>query len=352
MQVRTPIRDDNLDLLRACAIVSVVVMHLIWGSPIERKTLHSLAAIGSSGVDLFFVLSGWLTGSMFWKLDPQAGWGSLGAFLGRRMLRTVPPYWVALLTNYVAVKLLHQDTGTFNWSYIVFLQNYRSEIHFFNVSWSLCVEEHYYLIFPLVATILTPLRLLTGLVFPLVLLIPLLLRTLYPLGSLDRFDFAFYASHLHCDALIAGIWASWVHARRPAVWLDVVKWAQWLKWIFLLTFFLLYFVSERTRYLFGFTVIALMFASWLVAWYGAPTRLRRCSAFYRNVAKGAFSAYLTHMFAIHVAAIIARKLSSSVAAEFTYFAVGGILSIVLSIVFYFAVERPSLELRRVLFTPH
>jgi len=133
----------GLDLLRAAAIVMVLLAHY-------PKPGHGIGArilnFGWTGVDLFFVLSGYLIGVQL--LQPIAACQpvELGRFYLRRFLRTLPPYFAVLPLYFLAA-------NAWNWKYVFFVQNFRMPATF-TPSWSLCVEEQFYLLFPVAAVLL------------------------------------------------------------------------------------------------------------------------------------------------------------------------------------------------------
>src|SRR5262249_42887086 len=134
------VRNSNLDLLRATAIIMVVAFHLVQNSPEPLPTVVMVTQYGKYGVDLFFVLSGWLIGSLYWKELVEFGSVRLRRFLVRRWLRTLPPYLGALFLSWTAVRIARHQP--FDFGYLAFFQNYYPVIPFFLVSWSLCIEEH------------------------------------------------------------------------------------------------------------------------------------------------------------------------------------------------------------------
>jgi peptidoglycan/LPS O-acetylase OafA/YrhL len=97
----------------------------------------------SFGVEIFFVLSGFLIGQLIIRevLSPPSGRG-LGRFYVRRWLRTLPPYYLVLgLRTFVG--------HPFSWKFVVFVQNFDHEVmKSFPISWSLSIEEWFYLIAP------------------------------------------------------------------------------------------------------------------------------------------------------------------------------------------------------------
>lgn len=168
-----------LDGIRGVAILLVVVHHTLhaWrpgGGPVDAL-LRSLVGHAWVGVDLFFVLSGFLiTGILF---DSKGKRRYFGSFYPRRMLRTFPLYYATLLVCFVVLPALplagtgwlrelsaHQ--GWF-WAHLSNFYNLSHnivrmdgpEIGWMSTFWSLAVEEQFYLAWPLVVFFCTPKRL-------------------------------------------------------------------------------------------------------------------------------------------------------------------------------------------------
>ena len=138
-------RNFGLDIVRSVAILLVIAAHsLFFLIPFYINQLAELYQIlGAFGVEIFFVLSGFLIGQLIIKevLSPPSPRG-LGRFYVRRWLRTLPPYFLVLALRTIMGNL-------FNWRYLVFLQNFdRKVMQSFRVSWSLSIEEWFYLIAP------------------------------------------------------------------------------------------------------------------------------------------------------------------------------------------------------------
>ena len=138
-------RNAGLDLARALAILLVLADHL--AGPLAPQSLPwalGFGWVGSAGVYLFFALSGFLIGRML--LDLAEGGMEPRAMLDfwlRRWLRTLPLYYLML---WLAVSL----TGVENWRSWFFLQNFRFDLPLpLPVSWSLVMEEFFYLFYPL-----------------------------------------------------------------------------------------------------------------------------------------------------------------------------------------------------------
>ncbi|ADO69398.1 acyltransferase family protein [Stigmatella aurantiaca] len=146
-------RQEGLDLLRALAILPVLLFHAPGSVTHDLpEGLRHAFTFGWMGVDLFFVLSGYLIGRQVFTARQEAPAGALlREFWVKRWTRTLPLYFVVLGT-YALLKP-HVFQAPFvggGWHYALFLQNYTPLFDFVQ-SWSLCVEEHFYLVLPVLA---------------------------------------------------------------------------------------------------------------------------------------------------------------------------------------------------------
>jgi peptidoglycan/LPS O-acetylase OafA/YrhL len=145
----------GLDLVRATAVALVLVAHAsyllepVFPAP---RTFEVLAVLG---VELFFVLSGFLIGGIIIDtVRRDARW--LGNFWVRRWLRTLPNYFVFLAFNVALFHLMYRRWPVFG-SYVVFAQGLAwPHPQFFTEAWSLAIEEIFYLLAPVVAMALLP----------------------------------------------------------------------------------------------------------------------------------------------------------------------------------------------------
>ncbi|MEO7495427.1 MAG: acyltransferase [Massilia sp.] len=140
-------RHSGLDLLRAIAIVWVMLYHL----QSYGVALPSVVGFGWMGVDLFFVLSGYLIGWQLLKPYTHGAQPSWGQFFARRAFRVLPAY-LAVVAIYFAVPAVRESEGIAPlWQFLTFTQNLFPD-YFRNRAlshiWSLCIEEHFYLLLP------------------------------------------------------------------------------------------------------------------------------------------------------------------------------------------------------------
>ena len=149
-------RLPGLDLLRSIAIVWVMLFHsfLLGGL---GPNWSWLSRYGWMGVDLFFVLSGFLIGTQVLAPISQGRRLSFGDFYMRRAFRILPAY-LAVLAIYLCWPGFGEAAGMEPWwKFLTFTMNLTIDYarnSAFSHAWSLCVEEHFYWLFPLLAVVL------------------------------------------------------------------------------------------------------------------------------------------------------------------------------------------------------
>ena len=211
-------RVANLDLLRAVAIALVVPVNLVGEGVLDvGPGMARVFESGWVGVDLFFVLSGWLVGGLYWRELGRYGDVGLRRFWARRWLRTIPPYLVALVTVYGLRAAFTDNADPFDWRYLAFLQNYTG-LPYWGVSWSLCIEEHFYLALPLVLGVALRIRGGVPALLGLAALGSLLARVLTVPDGTDPWGLQYTATHMRLEGLALGVAAAWVYHCRPDLW--------------------------------------------------------------------------------------------------------------------------------------
>lgn len=148
----------GLDLLRALAIIFVIMGHGGWILQNAHTNFPWIRLF--NGVDLFFVLSGFLIGNILLHtfIDTESfNVTTIWKFWTRRWFRTLPNYYLILIVNIVLVYfgIIHEDFSQFGLKFFFFLQNFSQPLYgFFWESWSLSIEEWFYLLFPILLGIL------------------------------------------------------------------------------------------------------------------------------------------------------------------------------------------------------
>lgn len=149
-----PNRNYGLDVIRATAIVLVVLSHCTFILPeFNSQLTDAIRLLGATGVDIFFVLSGYLIGGILLRKlkTKKTRFSDLVHFWKRRWLRTLPNYFVVLILNILLILFFGNGLVNEVWLYIPFLQNFTSpHPDFFTEAWSLSIEEYAYLILPFI----------------------------------------------------------------------------------------------------------------------------------------------------------------------------------------------------------
>jgi peptidoglycan/LPS O-acetylase OafA/YrhL len=158
----------QLDALRGLAILWVIA-HNTTEKFGTVGWLHPLLDRGWVGVELFFALSGFLITGIL--LDTKGSAGYFGNFYARRVLRILPLYYTVLVIMFLVLPRLSAAEGAsvFEksspwWAFPLFLQNFLLPLSTkaagpLGVTWSLAIEEQFYLVWPLVVWCLSPRRL-------------------------------------------------------------------------------------------------------------------------------------------------------------------------------------------------
>jgi peptidoglycan/LPS O-acetylase OafA/YrhL len=149
-------RIPQLDAVRGVAILLVILHNTSATSP--SLHLQQVFANGWMGVDLFFVLSGFLITGIL--VDTKQSDGYFTSFYARRCLRIWPLYYSLIVFMFVVVPALHPSDAPALlarsspwWAYPLFLQNFLVPIPtmamgLLGVTWSLAIEEQFYLVWP------------------------------------------------------------------------------------------------------------------------------------------------------------------------------------------------------------
>src|SRR5215210_1521742 len=143
-QVESNKRLSGLDHLRALAIILVFIWHYRqWDKP---DWTNSLGSFGWTGVDLFFVLSGYLIGGQLLKKSTKGEKISLRKFYFSRFLRILPAYFVVLTLYFLIPGFKAREGLPPLWKFLTFTQNFGLDQHkyrAFSHAWSLCIEEQF-----------------------------------------------------------------------------------------------------------------------------------------------------------------------------------------------------------------
>jgi peptidoglycan/LPS O-acetylase OafA/YrhL len=355
-------RLPGLDLLRAWAIVWVMLFHsYVVGGLGER--FDWLQRDGWMGVDLFFVLSGYLIGyqllAPLMRGEPLA-WRD---FYRRRALRILPAF-LAVLAVYAAWPAAREVPGLAPaWQFLTFTLNLLIDYQHapaFSHAWSLCVEEHFYLLFPWLAWWLLrrpSLRRAVGVglgvvAFGMAVRGYVWLHDMAPLRDAPGPAFGlrfvegiYYPTWARLDGLLAGVALAALRLGRPGAWACLQRHAG----VVLAAGIALFVLSvglfrERLGFwpsVTGYPLLSLALALCVGAATAMPGRWAVPGCGW--LARISYSLYLSHKLALHAVAIGAvQPLQLHGAAAFGLYA-AGVLAV--GSVLHYAVERPFLRWR-------
>lgn len=145
----TSARFNGLDHLRAIAILLVLMYH--YRAFMHPDWIDTYGRFGWTGVDLFFVLSGFLISNQLFQEIKNRGNFSLKSFFTKRFFRIIPPYFFTLLLYFCFPFFRERESLSPLWKFLIFTQNYNLDVinkGTFSHAWSLCIEEQFYLILP------------------------------------------------------------------------------------------------------------------------------------------------------------------------------------------------------------
>ncbi len=226
-------RLSGLDTLRAVAIVIVLLYH--YKVVVSREdTFGYLTQIGWMGVDLFFVLSGYLIGNQVLSAIANKDNFSLKTFYIRRLLRTLPNYYVVLALYYIFPVALSGVSTAPLWQFLTFTQNFEFKpMVTFSHSWSLCIEEQFYLVFPLIFMLLAKRKNFVPLAW-LTIIFGMLLGALNRLDAWhsyggaatnfrDYYQHIYYSTFTRFDELLPGVAVAMIKNFHPNIFRHILQ---------------------------------------------------------------------------------------------------------------------------------
>jgi peptidoglycan/LPS O-acetylase OafA/YrhL len=337
----SPRRNQSLDVLRCIAILLVLGCHV--------GHYRSWSRFGWIGVDLFFVLSGFLVSGLLFQEFKDRGEINFRRFILRRGLKIWPAFYVYIAVTAALVAVIQIQRGeAFPWSEFIvaslFLRNYfPNNSPFFAHIWSLAVEEHFYLLLPMVLALLSvlhrrserePFRLLP-LIFAGAAIVCLGLRLVAGTPAAYLWE-----THLRIDSLFGGVTLAYFYHFRQQ-WFERMT-GHYALIIATLCCIPAVLLEERSRTMqtFGLTTLFVGF-SFLVAWAVVRSPNTYLSSLAAKVAARigfySYSIYLWH----RLLAFVFSPKSGSAAAFWIYMG----LAIMVGISMSKLVEMPVLRLR-------
>ena len=315
-----PQRLYGLDHLRTLAILFVFLYHYshlfphpAWTAPIGK--------FGWTGVDLFFVLSGYLISSQLFEMIKAGKQISFPVFFIKRFFRIIPAYGVVLSIYFCIPYAREWESLAPFWKYISFTQNLGLDLRTqrtFSHAWSLCIEEQFYLVLPIT---------LIGLVyFRTIKKAFLLLAALFIAGFIIRFysyqylvepffdtdggwsywyTWIYYPTYCRLDGLLTGVSIAALFVFRPLIKERICKYGNLLLLLSVIVLTGAYLLCrEETSFgasVFGFPLVSIGYGIMLMGAV-SPTGIfyKFNSKTTNTLATLSYAIYLTHKIVIHI----------------------------------------------------
>ncbi|KPC52770.1 acyltransferase family protein [Amantichitinum ursilacus] len=359
-------RNHGLDTLRAAAITLVFMYHYaVFVS--HTNTFGVFSEIGWVGVDLFFVLSGYLIANQLLAGLVQGQRISFKAFYARRALRTLPVFWVTLALFFIFPDQLGGNPPPPLWRFLTFTQNWwLTPGTAFSHAWSLCVEEQFYLVLPLLLT----LGVLLARRWPKraawwawgVLLVAGIATRIYYWGEVGPdprgftyYKYIYFSTLCRADEFLPGVGVAMLRHLHPLLWQRITARGSRNLLLGVLATLVMLGLVHRAMYIegygytfwmtaLGYTGIAGAFALLVLAALSPSSllaRVRMPGA--QRLALWSYSFYLIHK---PVAWVVAQQLERWHPAEIVRLPVVTALCLLAGWLLHRAVEQPFMALRQ------
>jgi peptidoglycan/LPS O-acetylase OafA/YrhL len=331
-----------------------------------EPTFGWASVVGWVGVDLFFVLSGYLIGNQLFAGIVRVETLSLKSFYLRRGLRTWPAFWVVLAAYFLFPTVMGGREPPPLWTFLTFTQNFGLQSGTaFSHAWSLCIEEQFYFVLPLTLLIalrvgthraqawaLLALVIATGMTARAILWQKYGLATSGPANS--YMANIYYATLGRFDEFIPGVAVALLKNFHPNIWQRITARGNTVFTAGVVAIGVMLYAAFNVWYIdgygwgffmtaFGYSLIAMAFAL-LVAAALSPScwlhRVRIPGAY--QLALWSYSIYLTHKAVGHVINTYAKQYAVSPSVKLITIA---LLSIIIGAILYRLVEAPFMAIR-------
>jgi len=355
---RTAHRQPGLDLLRALAIALVVIYHAgLFGFVLPFRVQR----FGWIGVDLFFVLSGYLIGGQLLSRLARGKGPDTRLFYWRRALRILPAYLVIVAVYFFLPGALREyERMPPVWKFLTLTQNIglRGGTAFSH-AWSLCIEGQFYLLLPFVLLALVRTgRMSVSVLVPVAILAwCIVIRGVLAHVNISAPQVSFgwwqqwiyYPTYSRLDALTIGVSLAAIKSFRSGWWSSLTKTARWLWLPGIIAVIVALILAEDSLSVvsssLGFFLVALGCGTFLVCAVSPQLSLSRVAVpGTASLASVAYSIDLSHKLSIHWIEDLCTARSINTASAPAYLLLMAAIFILGSALF-FAIERPFLGVR-------
>ncbi|CAM3157957.1 acyltransferase [Chryseobacterium flavum] len=357
-------RLHGLDHLRSLAIILVLMYHYrMFKHPLW---LENAGKFGWTGVDLFFVLSGYLISGQLFKETEKKGQINLRFFYIKRFFRIIPPYAFTLFLYFTFPFFREREALPPLWKFITFTQNFGLNVideGTFSHAWSLCIEEQFYLFLPLFLLFLKQIRRLKhlpGLILLLVIFSSgirwIVWNEFLISGNDNSLEFwklwymkIYYPTYTRLDGLGIGVLAGYLMQYSSWFKKNVHRYGNRIFFLGILLLGISFGIcndpaTERAS-VFGFTLVAFSYGFIVLSAVSSSSFLSRYRSYFTaQLAVLSYAVYLSHKGIIHMVQVGMEYLGMETSGNISLFIC--LLSCIAGgLVYRIIIEKPFSKLK-------
>ncbi|MBK7214049.1 MAG: acyltransferase [Bacteroidales bacterium] len=320
--------------------------------------LPEVAKFGWTGVDLFFVLSGFLISSQLFEQIKANQKISLKDFFIKRFFRILPAYWTVVLIYFCFTYFHEREALPPLWKFLTFTQNFGMNINLygtFSHAWSLCVEEHFYFLLPITLYFMLSIKQFKWSIWLLIglFLFGFVIRY-YSWNSLYNptglwYKYIYYPTYNRLDGLLIGVSIAAIYQFRPKVWAKISQYGNLIAILGLaiLMAAAILFYDERSfeASIFGFPMISVGFGFLLIGAVSPNTVLSSWDSKITSfIATLSYGIYLIHKGIVHMTQNFLSGFSIEPKSNFMILLCIG-TTIIGALLLRLIIEKPFMKLR-------
>ncbi len=353
----------GLDHLRAVAILLVLLYHYrMFEHP---SWVDTVGWIGWTGVDLFFVLSGFLISNQLFREIKESQTIGLKTFFTKRFFRIIPSYIFTVFLYFCFPIFREKESLPSLWKFLSFTQNYGLDVinqGTFSHAWSLCIEEQFYLALPLLLLFSIKIKAIDYLKFGIIFLIiiTIMLRVFswnqYIIPFLETSDFwkewymkIYYPTYTRLDSLAVGVLIGYLFQFSSKFKTIIQQNGNRLIFLGIILIGLsLWFCknqySEQASIL-GFTFVAISYGILLMGAISNSSFIGKKTNFLTSqLALLSYSIYLSHKGIIHLVQLFFSKNNIPISDNMTLL-ICLIACLFVGIFYQYFIESPSAKIK-------
>ncbi len=310
----------GLDHLRTLAIVLVFVFH--YGRLFQHpEWTNTISQFGWSGVDLFFVLSGYLISSQLFSNIAEHNAIPLRSFFIKRFFRIIPAYLFVVAIYFLFPFCREREELAPLWKYLTFTQNLGLDLRTqgtFSHAWSLCIEEQFYLFLPLILATLVYFKVFKKSYIIIVLLFAfgfftrayLWYKAVLPFKDQNDawaywYKWIYYPTFCRLDSLLSGVLIAAIFQFYPTIKTKLLPYGNQLLGLSIAVLAVAYFVCTDQETLLasivGFSIVSVAYGLMVLSAICSTSILYKFnSRITATIASLSYSIYLIHKITIHL----------------------------------------------------